>query len=552
MAVMIFFERHMRKIEKFSFWALLGLVAFFLVWHLRFAENFPYALDDTRMYLKTFEDRFLDAEGWAKIKFFFSETNFPHTKLVGRSLATLHYVFTGTINFTFLIYIGVFALVWFIFLAKKTFNLKYLAVLPLALLLFAPGKMVYWIGPVTGYPFLLCLTLLSFWMLSKGKLYWAGAIAFVASFTHSPGIFVFLAAAPLFLVPPNKSVRRIGVWVLFFAITAFVYWLMVFADSPVSGVARQERSLSSIAACLPSLVVYEGQFLSLPILALDGHTSYVAGKPVLSALLTFLVGAGCLAIIWWKRNTFSMTMAVSLSFLLFCMLPGAISAFVSDDCASFSDKVAPRYIMYAMMAWAGIYLFVLVNSPKKFTPIIALLSSLALLPSFHSVNKDLYKVSEYQQYQWIQRITYNFGKKAEDRALQSAIDRGIYDPYLPEFLPAKAENEVPSGELEDIWYIFDRNADFCKVEFILKKEVPKPIEIWTEEDAKRFRPALFHVRLVRGRNRQRLNEKLKRTSNKVLDSYVYFTSDEAICEGPLYIRAGDKLSKTLVMTDVER
>ena len=260
---MQFLDRNQSRLERVGFLIFLALALYFFLRNITLAKNFPYALDDIRMYLGTFENRFLDGETFfAKIKYFFSQTNYPHTKLVGRFISAIQYGFTGTVNFKFLIISGMITLIGFILVAKRVFELGFLAIVPLALILFSPGKLLFWIGPITGFPFLLLFVLLSFHFLSKGQIFQAATIAFIASFTHSPGIFVFFAGLPMFLVTPNKSIRNVLIWLLFFAATVFVYWYMVLSVGPAGGVARQERSIRTIAQCLPSMIAYEGQFLS--------------------------------------------------------------------------------------------------------------------------------------------------------------------------------------------------------------------------------------------------------------------------------------------------
>lgn len=77
------FNRHNLNYIFFAVFALL--VATFLYSQFLYSLNAPFALDDARMYLMLFEDRFLDSNSLPeKLGYFFSETNYPHAKLTGR------------------------------------------------------------------------------------------------------------------------------------------------------------------------------------------------------------------------------------------------------------------------------------------------------------------------------------------------------------------------------------------------------------------------------------------------------------------------------------
>ncbi len=540
-------------LNKISFIVLIALIGNFLVHQYMYSGNRPFALDDARMYLLHFQQRFLDSDSLIeRIAYFFSETNYPHTKFTGRVVAYLYYLTTGEVNFKFLIMFGSLMLVAFLFIAKRIFGLSFFFVLPLAIILFAIDFVGFWVGPMTGFPFLLIYAPLVFYCLSKDKIILAGFIAFVASFTHSPGIFVFLAAFPLFLIAPNNSMKKRLLWICMFMITAFMYWYLVLSQNDLARL-EESRSLGSIIKCLPSLVAYEGQFLSMPVLGLENGKSIARHLPVVGVTIALSVLFSILATVYAKRKAFTAPAAISLAFVFFCLMPGPISAFVNDNCASTTDLVPPRYLMYALMAWVGIYLFAITNAKKHLNVVIAIIFIAAFLPKYFYTIKKGRKSIENKEYSWVQRLTVSEELSTEVKIMKSANNIGIYTNYFPSYPILHNSNGIATESLEDFWYIFDITEDYCNVEVILKISETETVEIWVGDggNSRGFIPRQFHINRLKKRNSQYLTPAEQKRFNRSYNGYVFLTEDKS-CESGIRLKVGNRISTKLKTSNVSR
>lgn len=465
---------------------ILFLIALrFLYTMHKYAFNAPLAPDDIKMYVQHFMERYLDAGTLGeKIKYFFSQTNYPHAKMSGRTFSAIYYELFGTVNFKFLIMLGSVVLAAFVFSAKYITRLDFVLILPLALLLLLPDRMNFWVGPITGYPFLLLYALLVYYGLSKGRFIVPAIIAFIASFTHTPGMAIFVAAAPMFFVAPNNVPWKRLLWLVLFLVTVFVYWKLILSNGSVVR-GGEQRGLSDIVQCIPSMIVYEGQFLSMPFSGTNSFGKYIKTVPVVGAIFALFILFLLLAIVYIRRKTFDARSAMMLCFVFFCMIPGPIAAFSNDTCASFSDSVAPRYLMYSMMAWTGIYLFLLTALKKEYRIWVAVIFLAAFMPRYFYVYKNLEKQDTHRNYLWAKRATLNSplaNRRPEGFGyFRDAIDRGVYNPYLPEF--SLSESPVPDddSQLTEFWYDYRKNKYFCKFEAVFDLKDDPLVEVWVEK-----------------------------------------------------------------------
>ena len=538
-------------ISRFVFFLIAAL---FLGYQFKYAINAPYAPDDARFFLSQFMDKYIEGDSFIdKIKYHFSVTNYPHSKLSGRVFSTLYYELTGSISFKFLIVLGSAILVFFVFLAKKTLDLSYIVLLPLIILLFTPSFINQWVGPISGYPFLLVYSLLTFYFLSKGKFVLPAIIAFICSFSHSPGIGVFLAAFPLFLIRPNNSwIKRIS-WLAMFIITAFVYWATIISKNSLVR-SEDSREIADIVSCLPSMIAYEGQFLALPFLENRTLSKTLQSVPILAVGLAFIVLTACLAIIWVRRKSFDPKFASLLAFLIFCMLPGPISAFVSDNCTSFNDLVAPRYMMYSMMAWTGLYIFFTSVLKPRQQIITAILFSALFLPRFVQVYQDASYKSKFLSYKWMKRGTFNqvkeTGKRENFSYLIKAKKKGVFSAQLPEYSIALSDVENIEENWDDFWYHLNINDYYCRLEVLTKNPKEILVEVWvTDKDdpskTQRYVLEKNPPNFTRSTYFKTIADTPKELKRNSVRAYLYVTENQGQCDTSLRFRQGNKLSSKL-------
>ena len=537
--------------SKFVFFLI---AAIFLGFQFRYAINAPYAQDDARFFVFHFINRYVEGDSFIdKIKYHFSVTNYPHSKLSGRFFSTLYYELTGSVSFKFLIILGSAILVFFVFLVRKILDLNYIVLLPLTLLLFTPDLVSQWVGPISGYPFLLIYALIIFHLLSKGKFVLPVIIAFICSFTHSPGLGVFLAAFPLFLISPNNAwIKRIS-WLAMFIFTAFVYWATIISKNSLVR-SEDSREIADIVSCLPSMIAYEGQFLALPFLENRTLSKTLQSVPILAVGLAFIVLTACLAIIWVRRKSFDPKFASLLAFLIFCMLPGPISAFVSDNCTSFNDIVAPRYMMYSMMAWTGLYIFFTNVLKPRQQIIAAVLFSALFLPRFVQVYQDAPGRSNALSYKWLKRGTFNqiseTGKPENFSKLIKAKETGVFSAQLPEYSIGLGDVKNVEENWNDFWYRLNINDYYCRLEVLTHNAEEVLVEVWaTDIDALSTTQRYVLETIPPKRTR---NTWLKTKANTPRDlrkssirAYFYVTENEGQCDTNLRFRQGNKLSSPL-------
>jgi len=535
--------------QKIGFIVLALMAIGFIFAMNRYALDAPMAPDDMRMYVTHFMDRYLSAESISeKIGYFFSQTNYPHAKFSGRTVAAIYYELFGKVNFKFLIIFGSLVSAAFVFCAKYITKLDFVLVIPIALLLLLPDRINFWVGPITGYPFLLLYALLVFYGLSKGRFIAPAIIAFIASFTHTPGMAIFVAAAPMFFIAPNKMLWKRLLWPAVFLLTVFIYWKLILSNGSVVR-DEEQRGLLAIAKCLPSMIVYEGQFLAQPFFGAGEIGKYVRSVPVMGAVISLSVLLGLALCLFARRKSFDAKSALMLCFVFFCLIPGPIAAFSNDKCASFTDLVAPRYMMYSVMAWVGIYLFVITSVGKKYRIWMALIFMATFLPRYVYAYQSIEEKNENRQYLWAKRATLNSpyaNKRPEGfRPYRRAIDKGIYIPNLPKF--EQSASALPESEevLEEFWYDYRTNNYYCKFEAIIDHKSDAIVEIWIEKDGELERrvPMQTSARAAKAGFKVHLeNPKLVPLFGRTKG---YFYSASAAECGEIRFRLGDQVSETL-------
>lgn len=540
-----FFEARKSLISRFSMFICVILSIMFFITMYRHSIDAPFAFDDARMYLSSFLDGYVEAENFAeKIKYFFSATNFPHTQSIGRIISAVHYELFGHVSLKFLILVGSLVLISFVFTAKYVSRLDFFYVLPVVLILLLPDRVNFWIGPISGYTFLLLCSLLIFYGLSKGKFIGPAALAFVASFAQSPGLAIFIAALPLFLIEPNKATWKRLMWLGVFGLSIFVYWTLVLSTSDLVR-ADEGRSIATLAKCIPSMIVYEGQYLALPFFGLLEVSKAIQSTPIVGACLTIALVLILAGTAFYRRKSFDPRAAVFLSFLLFGLSAGPMAAFVNDNCNSFSDSVAPRYMMYSVMSWSAIYLYLVTSASRYLRIVIAVVFMGMFLPRY----LENYRQSEYfhnfRIYTWMQGPAFDPAKgKGQHSFYQKFAAAGIYSPYIPEFLNSGGAVPTNPEKLQDIFYSLDMNESFCKLEMIIDHENNDVVEIWIDENEKTTRliPAKTYRNMA---NRNFYDFAVKMVQTEKTHSYLYMKPNDG-CSN-LRIRIGNGVTDYLII-----
>ena len=544
----------------------LGMLAFFagIAWYLiqmqRYAINAPLAADDLRMFVGHFMEKYLDAEGFLnKLRYFFSETNYPHPRISGRVIGAAYYHLFGEVDYRFLLMCGAITLCSFVIFMRHVTKLDFWLALPIIFIAILPHRMHFWMGPITASPFYLLYAGLTFYGLSKGRIVGPALIAIIASFSHTPGMGIFIAAAPLFLLPINRKPWKILTWLATFAFTVFLFWFIIISNGSVIRV-EESRSLTNIVQCVPSLVVYQGQLLALPFFGSEKSAELIRAVPLLGAGLSLAVLFILSFVVFTKRKAFDAKFAMVLALLVFCLFPGPLTALMNDQCSVFDDRVFPRYVMYSMMTWVGIYLFLITSLPKKLQLLTFGVFTAVFLPHYFHHNSMVQKGYEPRAVSWAKRaslvrpqggkLTNTFGYF--QKTLSESIDRKVFVPTFTGFLTADSELPAASEHYENYWYDFRVNKRFCKLEFVVNTDSNDVVEVWNKaaEDKTLNRTVPLKMRVARIRASYP-NTKLNfhKTFGPGSKGYIYAAPREDCLD--IQIRVGDKTSKTLKVNHEE-
>ena len=531
-------------------------IAFIIVMWI-YSFDAPKYSDDTDIYLGHFMERYLEADSITdRIKYFFSETNYPHTKFTGKVLSALYFSIFGVVNFKFLLFTGVLALIGFLFLYQKLYRVEPVFLIPIALLLLAPSIVRFWLGPMTGFPFILVYALLICYLFSKQRYVLAAVIAFITSFTHSPGIAIFLALLPLFLDKKHRRLFPVLMWSGTFFVTILAYNAVLSAPLTRGG-------MPDLPECFYSLAVYQGYLLSMP---LDNNLHKIQA-PLLQAFktthfLSFLFLVFIAASLSWvvlrsvKKRSYHLL--PPFCFMLFCLASGPLIGWQRDNCAMLTDLPARRYTAHALMGWVGIYIFLLSASGRKTGLILSFLFSLMLLPQFLARYKSVDTIDYHRSEYWIERSTLFARHKLlfdlhERKTLIRAMTSGVYFPHQFEYQkldainadmePGKAENV-----LDDLWYHYDENQYFCMLEFIVK-HTPRsqnPPQVWLRDSTHVTGYVPFaRKRMDRIRRRYPLDQNIAPYLERGHKAFLFTAKKNEGCRSEIRVWHDGRVSKNL-------
>ncbi len=488
--------------DAVGFVILALLAVAFVHTQVRNGYNIPWWGDDTNFYLGQFMERFLDADSVSeKIAYFFSASNHPHAKLSGRLISYVHYLLFGTVDYRFLIVAGSCVLCAFVFAVRFTLIGNFLLAVPLGVILLAPHWTNYWVALITGYPFLLLYAALIYWLFSRKRDLMALPLCAVASFTHSPGLLVFVPVLVVLLLSRPIDFRRVALWGLVFVLTIVLYYFFVLQHGP--SIIRTDQT-ASIGQSLLSKILYGAKFVMLPFVPFLGKNlwGYLALAPVFALPgLAFAHGV-------FRRGFLACPdKRASLAFYLFCLAPLGAAMAAVDDPASLTDGPAARYLMYSLMAWSGTYAIASVTvskfSAKSFVALV--FSAMFIMNSYHAY-RTLDSSTVARLYSWYERGTSDADRSESlgTAHMAGAVERGIFAPSFPgsDLLegPVPPVSEWNSlSQLETVhWYWLGTNDDFILLK-LLGSGVPGDdvsVVLSTSRGNERFsvfRPAVEHV-----------------------------------------------------------
>jgi len=256
--------------DAVGFVILALLAVAFIHTQVRNGHNISFHRDDILFFLDQFMRRFLDVDSVSeKIAYFFSPSHFPHAKLSGRLISYVHYLLFGTVDFAVLKIAGGCVLCAFVFAARFTLIGNFLLAVPLGIILLAPHWPNFWVTLITGYPFLLLYAALIYWLFSRKRDFMALPLCAVASFTHSPGLLVFVPVLVVLLLSRPIDFRRVALWGSVFALTIVLYYFFVLQHG--RSIIRTDQT-ASIGQSLLSGIVYGAKFVMMPFAPFLGRS----------------------------------------------------------------------------------------------------------------------------------------------------------------------------------------------------------------------------------------------------------------------------------------
>jgi len=479
------------------------------VWN---GHNISFHDDDILFFLGQFMRRFLDVDSVSeKIAYFFSPSHFPHAKLSGRLISYVHYLLFGTVDYTFLKVAGGCVLCAFVFAARFTLIGNFLLAVPLGVILLAPHWVNYWVTLITGYPFLLLYAALIYWLFSRKRDLMALPITAVASFTHSPGLLVFVPVLVVLLLSRPIDFRRVALWGLVFALTIVLYYFFVLQHGK-SVFLNRERVDVSVGLSLLSGTVYGAKLVMLPFAPFLDRSLPVWNYLAVAALFAL---PGVVFVHGIVRRGFLACpdKRASFAFYLFCLAPLGVAMVTRDDPSSLTDNPFSRYLIYSLMAWSGTYVLVS-NTASKFSAksFVALVFSAMFIMTSYDAYRWTDNHAEANVYTWYERATRNADNppmrikvlQRIGRTVQAAAERGIFAPSFPGSDPL--EGPVPPvsewksiSQLENLhWHRLRTNDDFILLT-LLRSGVPGDdvsVVLSTSRGNERFsvlRPKVKHV-----------------------------------------------------------
>ena len=497
-----------RKLFDAVGFVILALLAVaFIHTQVRNGHNISWSFDDTHFFLKQFMERFLDVDSVSeKIAYFFSRSIHPHAKLSGRLISYVHYLLFGTVDYTFLKVAGGLILCAFVFAARFTLIGNFLLAVPLGVILLAPHWPNFWVTLITGYPFLLLYAALIYWLFSRKRDFMALLLSAVASFTHSPGLLVFVPVLAILLLSRPIDFRRVALWGSVFALTIVLYYFFVLQNGP--SIIRTDQT-ASIGQSLLSGIVYGAKFVMMPFAPFLGRSLPVWSCLAVAALFA-LPGAVFVHGIVRRGFLACPDKRASFAFYLFCLAPLGVVIVVLDNPASLTDNPVGHHFIYSLMAWSGTYVLVSGTvskfSAKSFVALV--FSAMFIMTSYYAYRwTDIH--TEADVYAWYESATRNADNPSMrlqrmGRTVQAAAERGIYAPSFPGSDPL--EGPVPPvsewnsiSQLENLhWRLLRTNDDFILLT-LLTSGVPGDdvsVVLSTSRGNRRFsvfRPKAGHV-----------------------------------------------------------
>ena len=394
-----------------------------------------------------------------KLKYFFSTSVFPHAKLIGRFLTSISNFFGFGVNYGLLKLMGNFTLlaIPIIYYRKSRINQLFFFI-PIFILILSPLRNNHWIGPITGYPFLFLLFLLTCEFIIKRKIYLAGLLAFIVCFTHSPGLVVFPIGYLIILFTYWSEKKALVIttlmWTIIFAISAAVYYNLVIVDLQRFSRGKKFQESEWSIKRVVSLMNYFIRFVSLPV----SEYNFLNPKEIKS--LPILIMAGLIIYTFFKSNfTVDKKQLPWLGLLLFSLTPAVLACLSNDDPSTNEEIVAPRYIMYSIFIWVSAIMFIITTNKTIYSDKVKYIFSVALIiilvPFLVQNTNRSFDIYQLTRYYWGHRLSGNpvsikgnsISYSRESKVYQKAIENNLYFPRKSDFSKLSKYETVALAEL---------------------------------------------------------------------------------------------------------
>lgn len=388
--------------------------------------------------------------------------NNEHRMVTSRLITALYYWATGTVNFSFLTFVGnatIVVLCGVLVAAAGTLARRLRIAVLLGFLLFHLGhyENFFWSGSSIDHFQVVLLAGASVVALARGTsvaVVLGGALSFLATFTLTHGFMIWPVGALMLAL--DRRWTHLGIWLAFGVATTlgFLLGFQVNASHQFAGL-----SLSGVGNIIHYWLRLLGSGLAL-------------GVDVVSPWLGVFLLAGLAwltALGFWRREP--------IAFWLACFVVGALGAIAVGRTVQSGGIVHSRYLVLSGLGWAMLGFMLLEQWTRPKRPFRALLRILPLLVAFNGLANykfaglaDLWRegrdraAARYQQLGADGKGTFRLypSPQRSTDLLNEAEQRGVY--RMPPLCPPRSfPNVKPSAR---IFYSVDEMTVSPRAAFI--------------------------------------------------------------------------------------
>ena len=435
----------------------IGVMVILFIFFSKFSslnENTPYMLDDSKTILgKTNE--LLNSSEKDYLSFLLGHTNWPHPKLIGKSLILIQATVFEEINFKTLKYFGIIFLILSLFYYYYSLGIKNLIFcLPLLLFGLAPIEAHYWTLPILGFPFLYFLAFKASQFIEDGKVLYAGLILPIITFTHSPG-FAFILIGYLFILLKKELIKtkltNFIIWTISSLFSVGLYYKEILSIKDNVGPRNDTSFIPSSFDEIQSLVLYFSKLLFQPITLNQRLTanSFIILFYTLLAIVIISIIYSIKKKINWKNEY--------LAFSSFCLLILIITTLMNDKRTTLADVPFSRYLMYSSFFWVALSMYFLqFKNLKKEIRYLSLFTLIALGIFYNiNANKRIDKYLLKSKYSIPHRFSGNASSELrepkyleqEEKIIAASLESGLYSHHS---VIKQRQNAIDSSESSNL------------------------------------------------------------------------------------------------------